>query len=447
MAACRVTIELDDPGKVYSDGDVVTGHVVVVSNKDVTCNGLIANTEWATHGRGNVDRGEVEQAELFRGEWSAGQTYRYPFQLPTAAWPPTYYGSYLNVSHLVKARAKLSWALDPEGKAEIRVTASDTAAQLEPPRNQQTAKAGWFLSAIIILILVGAVGMIVMTAVFWLPLVLIVLGIPMLIVWFVRTWLPRLYTGKVEIQLEPQPVRAGETLRGTVSFGSARRFSINEVRISIECIEQCVSGSGSNSTTHRTTVVTHEQQLLGQAELQAGESQSLEFEFAVPNHAPPSLDLRDNDVIWRAELTIDIPSWPDLKQRLDFAVVPSSTPDLSDNTMAEVMQSRSWLDEVLEQLSQSADDPERLRLVLDAIAENEFAVNLTVVNDYTEYEVPDPNDAWMEALDELSDVDFAVRFAAKSDVPAEGSSWRGTIRITGYLTEDSVVVAQALASP
>ncbi len=56
----------------------------------------------------------------------------YAFTLPTAAWPPTYYGNYLNVGHYVTAQAKLSWAIDPKAQVEYRVVAGDAPEGLKP---------------------------------------------------------------------------------------------------------------------------------------------------------------------------------------------------------------------------------------------------------------------------------------------------------------------------
>ncbi len=66
MAACRINIRLNDEGP-RSGGEPITGVVVVNADKDVACKGLIVRTIWSTHGRGNIDTGEVASQVLFEG--------------------------------------------------------------------------------------------------------------------------------------------------------------------------------------------------------------------------------------------------------------------------------------------------------------------------------------------------------------------------------------------
>ena len=76
MAKCQLTIVLDDQGRPSMGGEKVRGTVIVRVNQDMTCGGLEVTSCWATHGAGNVDRGEIDQATLFQGTWDEGQEYR-----------------------------------------------------------------------------------------------------------------------------------------------------------------------------------------------------------------------------------------------------------------------------------------------------------------------------------------------------------------------------------
>ena len=132
MAACQLVINVDDPARPRSAGESITGTIIVRAEKPVNCKALVARCIWSTHGRGNVDMGVVDDSSLFEGTWQAGQEYRYPFKLNTAAWPPTYYGTYLNIGHYVNAQAKLSWATDPKAQVEFPVTAANAPDDLKP---------------------------------------------------------------------------------------------------------------------------------------------------------------------------------------------------------------------------------------------------------------------------------------------------------------------------
>ena len=114
MAKCDLTIELDDPDRVYLGGETITGVVRVHCDTDVSCKALEVKSVWRTHGQGNVDSGEAETKILFSGQWTAGESPEYQFELSITEWPPSYHGHYLNVDHYVDARAMIPWGIDPK---------------------------------------------------------------------------------------------------------------------------------------------------------------------------------------------------------------------------------------------------------------------------------------------------------------------------------------------
>ena len=78
MAKCDLSIELDDPKMVYPGGGTISGVVRVVVDADVKCTGLEVSSGWKTHGRGNVASGQAGKANLFAGEWRAGENPELP---------------------------------------------------------------------------------------------------------------------------------------------------------------------------------------------------------------------------------------------------------------------------------------------------------------------------------------------------------------------------------
>jgi hypothetical protein len=132
MAACELKIQLDDPQRPRTGGESVKGAIRVKTTERVKCSALEVSSFWSTHGRGNVERGEVDSAVLFQGEWEPVREYEYPFQLKSAAWPPSYYGTYLNVGHYIGARAKVPWSFDPKTQVEFTVVATAAPDDLKP---------------------------------------------------------------------------------------------------------------------------------------------------------------------------------------------------------------------------------------------------------------------------------------------------------------------------
>ena len=191
-------------------GEQVTGTVIVSCDKDVNCKGLTVATRWSTHGKGNIDSGVSEETVAFQGAWQAGQEYKYPFKLKVADWPPTYYGTFINVSHSVDARAKLAWATDPRATAEFPVVVATSPADVQPSRKQVASGCGW----IGIIFFVAIVAMFAVAFWWLIPIVAIVVAG----VWFFKSFLPRQLTGSIETKLEPRRVKPGEVACGHMSF-------------------------------------------------------------------------------------------------------------------------------------------------------------------------------------------------------------------------------------
>ena len=440
MAACNLKIELDEPRKIRSGGDEVTGFVIVRCDKDTNCKGLIVSTRWSTHGRGNIDSGTAEEQTCFEGAWQAGQDYKYPFKLHAATWPPTYYGTYLNVSHMVEARAKLAWATDPKAVVEFPLVANQSPDDLSPVRKQASSGMNYFIMGLLAL-----VALIFLVFMWWLiPIALIVIGL----IWFFKSFLPKQFTGKVETSIEPRRVRAGGVVRGKLSFTPKRNVNINAVTYTVSGTETCVSGSGSNRKTHTHELQKQVTELTGAQRLNRGQQQSFDFEFPVPAGAAPSLKLVDNQIVWAVSLRIDIPSWPDWSETIPLIVEPGEATEAASRLQAEqgLTAEDEWFEQVLQQLQES-DDPQRLQLVLDAIREHEFTLSLEVEGEAVEPTsnyAPEAPGKWFETYDKRRDLFVELFVPASLKEPQVDTVWRGRIGIVGYSSDDEVLSARVL---
>ncbi len=439
MAACNLRIELDEPKKIRLGGELVSGTVVVRCDKETNCKGLVIGTRWTTHGRGNIDSGTAEEVTAFQGAWQSGQEYKYPFKLACATWPPTYYGTYLNVSHNVEARAKLAWATDPKAIVEFPVVASTSPADVQPSRKQSANMGvfGW--------VILSAIASIFIIAFWWLiPIVAIVLGF----IWFFKSFLPRQLTGSIETSLEPRRARAGETVRGHLSFTPKRSLKINSVQYTFSGVESCVSGSGSNRKTHTNELMKQVVELTGAQRLIGGQRQSFDFEIATPAGAAPSMKLTDNQVLWSVEMRIDIPSWPDWTETFPLILEPGEAAEESDRLQIEqgLTPEDEWFEQVLQQLKES-DDSERLLLVLDAIREHEFTLSLEIEGESIEPTfdyAPEGPGKWLETYDKRRDMMVELFVPASEREPAVDTVWRGRVGILGYDHENEILSARLL---
>lgn len=462
MAACKLVIKFDDP-RPRSGGEPITGTITVRPEKQVTCKGLIAKCMWSTHGRGNIDSGQVDSQTLYEGTWQAGQEYTYPFKLNTAAWPPTYYGTYLNVGHYVSAQAKLSWATDPKAQVEFPVVATTAPDDLKPTvaAARPSGAIGMAIGILIAVIVLGLFGAFLL---FLLPII----GVVAALIWFFRVFLPKRITGPVACELKTPKASAGGKVEAHLRFTPGRSSTINGVEWTISCVEVCSSGSGSNRQTHRYEVLKNTRRASDRLELKAGQTYSFDYLYDLPTDAPPSLKFSDNQVTWTVESRIDIPGWPDWSKKLSLVVAPSgaagllersvvadddeedalidqgdfgSTPPVVVPTAAsgKAKSDEAWFRQVIQQIQQSQHDHQQMALVIAAVRDFEFPITATIEDEIDTPEMEDETEfdrlddwEWWTAYCPAQNVSLALAWHDSPAAIRPGVTWSGTASIVGY---------------
>src|SRR6056297_940080 len=334
MPKCNLSIQLDEPDRVYTTGEKVKGVVRVDVDADVNCNGLGIKSGWKTHGRGNVSSGESETITAFSGTWKAGQQAEYPFALAVNDWPPTYHGHYLNVDHGIDARAKIPWGFDPKASAAYQVRISHAPETLSAaPQPPSIGAIGGCLTGLIVSAVVGVVAtLFVMNLVFTIFVFVALAAVGILLV--VRYVMPKMVLGDVSLELDSDRVHPGETLKGRLSMSPRKSAQINAITAELHGEEYCVSGSGSNRKTHRHELFKATETLQSSLRLQPGRDQSIALKIQIPATEAYSFDLGDNEIRWTAKVRIDIPRWPDWYQTIKLSVVPAA--DTADDHSAVV---------------------------------------------------------------------------------------------------------------
>ena len=322
MAACDLSIELDEPDRVYLGGDKVEGTVHVTVDSAVKCSGLVLSTVWKTHGRGNVAGDQVQDTTVFSGQWAGGMKYEYRFSLPAGDWPQTYHGEFLSIDHYVEAKAKIPWAFDPKTATPFRVHATQLPSghESEVSEHHKKSRIPAFIVVVLVAIFVGPqmlragwVG-----ATFFLLVVAVVFGY-----WFIRKFLPRYLLGTPYAYLDENTLAPGGELVGEFATTTRKTVALNAITVILRGTEVCISGSGSNKTTHRNVIFENSQTLQSQATLQAGNESRCSFVFRLPEDAAYSISLNENSLIWTVDVEVDIPRWPDWSKSLPIFVVPS----------------------------------------------------------------------------------------------------------------------------
>ena len=328
MAKCDLSIQLDDPKTVYPGGGKISGVVRVRADKDVHCKGLEVASVWKTHGRGNVATGTADSETVFSGEWRAGEQAEYRFELKIADWPPSYHGHYLSIDHYVDARAKIPWGFDPKASEPflMRPTCGPEGAVVSSNVTEISGPIGCIIGAVIMTVFVGF-GIAMLAAVGLFALLFIVpIGLIGGTIWFIKYFLPKFALGDVSCELEQDTVTPGTQIKGALLIRPKKNVTINGITMKLEAREEVVSGSGSNRTTHRNVFLEKEQTLQEATVLQAGAEHRFPLDVMLPDDAPFSVDLNDNDLIWTAKVRVDIPKWPDWTKDLKIHIAPSGEP-------------------------------------------------------------------------------------------------------------------------
>ncbi len=248
----------------------------------------------------------------------------YRFELPIAAWPPTYHGQYLSIDHYVDARAKIPWGFDPKASAPFMMRPTcgpEEALAAKKKVTEVKGVVGCILGIVFLGFMIGFFAMMAAAG----PFALFFLLLPLagFVFWMFRVFLPKYRLGDVRHHFSSEQVSPGEEVSGELIIQPRKNVPINGVTMHFQAREQCVSGSGSNRTTHKNVFFEKVETLQAETTLRAGQEHRFPLSVRLPEDAAYTIDLDDNDLIWSATLRVDIPRWPDWVQEIPLAVVPS----------------------------------------------------------------------------------------------------------------------------
>ena len=364
MAKCELSIRLTGDKTRYRGGETVTGTVEVRTDAEVQCKGLTVECRWRTHGKGNTARGPAQEVELFQGTWRAGTTQQYAFSFELPHGPFTYHGHYLNIGWFIRARADIPWALDPKAEEEIGLEPAPDIepqwanlvasvndlpralrAEVQPPlaAGQPAAPASRLSSAlgagclaILAIPLLGLIGIAIyqgialargethwMDALIWIGVTIVLVGAlargPLKVL---RNRWAQKRLGDVGFDVEPLTLRRGQMLKVRFSCRPRQATPVNDATVRITAEERVTRGSGTNRSTYRQQVFSHEEALPLGRSLPAGLPFQREIEVPIPDDAPASFVASDNRLDWTVRLHLDIPRWPDWSEDRALLVHP-----------------------------------------------------------------------------------------------------------------------------
>ena len=315
MASCNLTIEINEPNRIYQGGEIVRGHVLVQVTKKTQCNGLKIKSMWETHGKGNVDTGVWRDVTLDSGTWQAGYEKRYPFELECAPWPPTYRGTYVNIDHYIAAQVDVPWAFDPKAKQPFQVAPNGNPDAEQLQAVTKVSNAGPIATAFFVVFLCIVGFFVVFHPCAW--IVLLIGGI-----WaFFTKYLPKRKLGDVNFEIQTSRVPRGGTLEAALTLKPGGNTQLNGINYTITASEVVVRGHGTDRKTYTHQLLESKGELAGQGALVGGQENRFPIAFPIAADAPFSFKLDDNKLVWKLAIHVDIPRWPDWKKSEEFEVI------------------------------------------------------------------------------------------------------------------------------
>jgi len=335
MSKCDLKIVYDRPDRRYRGGEAVTGTVLVQVNKNVRCDGLMIEHFWQTHGRGNTATGDPQTNVPFRGDLQAGQSVSYPFSFVAPQGPPTYHGHYVNIDHYVNVRVDIPWALDPKHKEEYILLPGRGDYGHLPGEAAGQAHGKGFLAKLGMPV---GIAMIVIGFFLFCPFGLVLVPAGCVILFFaLRKSFAEKKIGKVELLCGPPNVRPGGGVPVRLAFTPRGSAHLNGITAKLTGVEQCVSGSGTDRTTHTHKLHERVFALSPARDVTANQPLRVEGMVPIPQTNAFTFHADDNDLIWKLEVRIDIPLWPDWLENRVLIVRPvAEAPDVEVAELAEI---------------------------------------------------------------------------------------------------------------
>ncbi len=326
MSKCQISIKFDRSDRIYYGGETVRGTVRLLVDEQTKSNGVKLTHRWKTHGRGNSDSGLPDEIILVEPRiLQAGEQLEFPFAITSPSHPVTYRGHLVYIDHYVRVDVDVPWAKNPYAEEEYELRPGIRPELFTGERNKVvslTAKTAEtnvgpigkiILWSILALLLVA----VAMTALFLLPIILIVVGF----IWVKKKAL-KSRLGEVEVSVPHVVVAPTEDWTIGIRFTPRKSFVVNSIYAELIAEESATSGSGTNKTTHKHKVLTEKHILRegGLLDLEALVDEKITITFPAANAY--SFELSDNSLKWTINFCIDIPGFPDWTHTEALQVVP-----------------------------------------------------------------------------------------------------------------------------
>jgi hypothetical protein len=311
-----------------------TGKIKVTADKTVDTKALSVSLNWKTAGAGNSRSGTAVTAVAHRGQLPMGES-DYPFEIVVPPGPLSYSGTNLEVVWTLSATADIAWALDPSVEERINVVPGPDPVALDVgdpkllyeagPETTGSVVAGTCFTLVFIGIALTMLAVGVSTgnpAPFFMGVIFGLVGVFVLWIAVLRNLLARRKLGPVELEVSPIDANRGGVMTVKVRFTPRADVNLNVARATFLGEEEVVKGGGKHRHRKTHQILSMPIELAGAQRINAGEPTELATTFTVPDQAPYSFKVSDNEVTWKVTVRLDIAGWPDWERDVSFRVLP-----------------------------------------------------------------------------------------------------------------------------
>lgn len=348
----RLTLSLEEPAYAspaagppggrpaslsLNPGQMVRGRVSVEVFEDVEFREAQVRFVWHTEGKGNRATGEGGTVTLVRGgQWVAGSTHGFTFEIPAPWGPLSYDGKILSIRWALQARLDRS-LLRSEVVEGIYVNllgpVPPEKASLGPVPQEKNilerVKKGRVGSWVAVGSLFMVMGVFYGAANGWdlsvygRVMVVLLMGGGLLIT--LKGFWSRLGRGKLgepTVQLSTTEVRRGDGIRFSVSIRPEQRTELRSLEAILECEERVIHGHGQYQSRHKRTVFEKRLILAQDQVIDANRGLRKKGSLTLPMDAAPSFGAPHNQLIWWLKFRGDIVGWPDWREPVLLTVWP-----------------------------------------------------------------------------------------------------------------------------
>ena len=133
----------------------------------------------------------------------------------------------------------------------------------------------------------------------------------------------------------PTHVLPGHKLPVRLAFTPRKSSRLNKITADLVGKEVCVSGSGTNRTTHTHQLHQRTVILAPECDVKAFRPLQVEGVVPIPETDAFSFHASNNSLVWELQVRVDIPLWPDWTDKRTLVVRPKVKADVVKATLVE----------------------------------------------------------------------------------------------------------------